>query len=247
MRLTDSIHLVGSGGAGFDLTHPCDCHVFLVDGSDAWALVDAGSGMDSAAIVANIEATGVDTAKPGYLLVTHGHADHSGGVADLVERFPTLQAFAHPTVSQWLREGDEKAISLDMGIASGIYPPDYRLRIPKAIGAIEPGATVVLGNVELRAINSPGHCAGHLCWIMDNGQQRILFSGDCLFFDGKVSVQNLHDVSIGDYAATLSALNDEDFDVFLPGHGSISLSRGKRHIEMANKIFTSGLVPTSIV
>jgi hydroxyacylglutathione hydrolase len=44
MRLTEHVTLVASGTAGFDLTGPLDCHVYLVRGSDGSALIDAGAG-----------------------------------------------------------------------------------------------------------------------------------------------------------------------------------------------------------
>ena len=31
--LTDRVAIVASGGNGFGITHPSDCHVYLVDGS----------------------------------------------------------------------------------------------------------------------------------------------------------------------------------------------------------------------
>jgi hypothetical protein len=46
VRLTDRIHLVGGGSwGGAGLSPNPDCHVYLVDGGDALALVDAGSGV----------------------------------------------------------------------------------------------------------------------------------------------------------------------------------------------------------
>ena len=37
MRLTDQIALIGSGGVGFNLTHPLDCHIYLIHDGDAAA------------------------------------------------------------------------------------------------------------------------------------------------------------------------------------------------------------------
>jgi hydroxyacylglutathione hydrolase len=49
MRLTDRVGLVGWGANGFDLTHPLDCHVYLLHGGSELALIDAGAGLDVAA------------------------------------------------------------------------------------------------------------------------------------------------------------------------------------------------------
>ena len=63
VRLTRDIALVGGGNNGFDISAPLDCHVYLLDGGDELALVDAGVGDvpgDPDAILANAEADGFD-------------------------------------------------------------------------------------------------------------------------------------------------------------------------------------------
>jgi len=44
MRITDRVYLVGSGSSGFSLTFHSDSHVYLIDGGNQLALVDAGTG-----------------------------------------------------------------------------------------------------------------------------------------------------------------------------------------------------------
>ncbi|MFO1541441.1 MAG: hypothetical protein ACKOTZ_13530 [Chloroflexota bacterium] len=56
MQLTERIHLVGSGVWGFGLTDRADCHVYLVDGGTEAALIDAGAGVDTPAILALLDA-----------------------------------------------------------------------------------------------------------------------------------------------------------------------------------------------
>jgi len=46
MRITERVHLVGSGSAVSELTGALDCHLYLVDGDDARALIGAGAGCD---------------------------------------------------------------------------------------------------------------------------------------------------------------------------------------------------------
>ena len=46
MKIAPGIHIVGSGRQGFGLTDDYDCHVYLVDGGDEYALIDAGGGRD---------------------------------------------------------------------------------------------------------------------------------------------------------------------------------------------------------
>ena len=57
--LTD-IYLVGSGRTGIGISDFYDCHVYLVDGGDEAALIDAGSGVDIEPFMRNIAAHGID-------------------------------------------------------------------------------------------------------------------------------------------------------------------------------------------
>jgi hypothetical protein len=43
LRLTERIHVVGSGGFGFGLSHQLDCHVYAANGRTEIALIDEAS------------------------------------------------------------------------------------------------------------------------------------------------------------------------------------------------------------
>src|ERR671925_452207 len=83
MQLTEEVHLVGSGQFGFEISNDFDCHVFLLDGVSEAALIDCGAGIDVGKILENVRATRIPLNKITKLIITHGHADHSGGAAQL--------------------------------------------------------------------------------------------------------------------------------------------------------------------
>jgi len=58
MKLTERVYLVGSGSAGFSLTHESDCHIYLIDGGSEFALIDAGAGLGKALILDTIRTHG---------------------------------------------------------------------------------------------------------------------------------------------------------------------------------------------
>ena len=72
MKLMDSVYMVGSGTAGFSMTNAFDCTVYLVDGKDELALIDAGVGVQPERIIKQIERDGFDPAQIGKILLTHG-------------------------------------------------------------------------------------------------------------------------------------------------------------------------------
>ncbi|WP_200303467.1 MBL fold metallo-hydrolase [Streptomyces adelaidensis] len=243
MRLTDHVTLVASGAAGFDLTDPLDCHVYLVRGGRHSALVDAGAGRSTQDILRAVRAAG---AEPGYLLLTHGHADHAGGAAALAEGLPGLRVLAGDAAVPWIATGDERGLSVDRGKAAGVYPDSYTLPPCPRVEAIGDGAEVDLGGgVVLRAVATPGHADGHLCYHLRTPHHRALFSGDCVFTGGRVSLQNLHDCRVPDYAASLTLLATLDVDALFPGHHEVSLARAGRHLAAARDTVARGLLPRS--
>lgn len=234
MRLTPHVRLVASGAAGFDLTDALDCHVYLVEGARASALIDAGAGR---------EAITVDTAE--YLLLTHAHADHAGGAAGLAQRIPGLRVLAGPPADRWIATGDERMTSLDVARAGGTYPREYVFPACSITEPITDGTEIDLGGVTLTAIATPGHADGHTCYLLEAPGYRALFSGDCVFTGGRISLQNLHDCRIPEYARSLTRLAELDIDALFPGHHEISLTRAHRHLTAARDVFDCGLLPKS--
>lgn len=240
MRLTEHVHLAGSGAAGFDLTDPLDCHVYLIEGQRSAALVDAGAGRDVEAILGNL-----GTVVPAYLLLTHGHADHAGGAAGLARRIPGLRVLAGPPADRWIAAGDERMISLDRARQGGTYPAGYAFEACPRAEPIADGTRLDLGGVTLRAIATPGHADGHTCYLLEAPGYRALFSGDCVFTGGRVSLQNLHDCRVPAYAESLTRLAGLDIDGLFPGHHEVSLTRARRHLTAAAETVARGLLPRS--
>lgn len=246
MNLTPHIHLVGSGGMGFDLTDSHDCHVYLVDGGREAALIDAGAGYSADEILDQARAARVESERIRFLLLTHGHADHAGGARALCERLPHLTVIASPQVAEWLRAGDERAISLDMGKKAGFYPEDYRFDPCPVAREVHEGETVMVGDVRLEVIETPGHSRGHVCFRGAIDGRMTLFAGDLIFYGGQISLQNIWDCEIPAYAGSMKKLDGAGIDVLLPGHLAVTLRAGQRHIDAANSLFERVYVPKAI-
>jgi len=247
VQVDERIHLVGSGSFGFDLTDAYDCHVYLLDGGSELALVDVGAGMGAEAIVANVVRAGFDPERVTRILCTHAHGDHAGGAARIRTLLPNAALLLSPGGGEAIRSGDERAVSLDVAKAAGIYPADYRLEPCPVDGALVEGDRVDVGDLVVECVDTPGHSSGHLSFLLDVRGRRSLFAGDVVFHGGAVLLQSIHDCSLQQLVDSLRKLRTLQVDALYPGHLAFSRERGQRHIERANEVLDTLLVPPQAV
>ncbi len=245
MRIHESVWVVGSGDAGFGLTHPADCTVYLLDGGREWALVDTGSGMDTGLIAEKILALGTPLEAVRKIFLTHGHGDHAGGAKEL-SAMCGAEVFAMEQTAKFVSEGDLKALSLDAAIDSGVYEQGFLFR-PCKVTPLKDGDRVQVGDMEVEALLMEGHCKGHGCFQVDLGGKKALFSGDSVFFGGKISLQAIWDCELGDYVNTLRRLEDVRPEALFPSHGAFSLNRGYLHCQKAMDAIRALGIPKNMI
>lgn len=246
MQLTERIHLIGSGRHGFGLTHPSDCHVYLIDGGTEAALIDAGAGLGRGAILARLDRTGIDRARVRSLFVTHAHADHAGGAAGLRAAL-RLTVHAAPEVAAILRAGDEAAASVTVGKAQGSYAPDYAYEATPVDDELGDGQRVTVGDLEVEVVATPGHAIGHTAYLVHGLGRTDLFTGDTLLFGGVIILQDTWDCEIQAHVASLRRLATHPHDGFFPGHLTFSVAEGDRHIKAAVAALDRGALPPNLI
>jgi len=140
------------------------------------------------------------------ILLTHGHFDHIGAVADLKEALHMpLMAHTH---------------EIDLLAAQGgaeLF--GFRIRaVPQPDRLVAHGETIELGALKFEVRHVPGHTLGHVAFV--EHQQRSAFVGDVLFA-GSIGRTDLPG---GDYDILIASITDQlltlpdDFIVY-PGHG----------------------------
>jgi hydroxyacylglutathione hydrolase len=246
MKVSKTIHLVASGAAGVSLTDMLDCNVWLFDTGDGLALFDTGAGRDVSAILAEIEAGGLDPAQLRHIFLTHAHADHSGGTTALRELVPGITLHAGREVADRMASHDERRISLDSARRFGVYPPDYRWRGAAADNILGDGAVTKIGNAVITLLETPGHSQDHCSFLVDIRGVRSLIAGDAVFAGGKVIIQDIPDCSVPAIFDSLRRLGTLDFECFLPGHGLFAMQNGNQHVLRGRDFAETGLAPPSL-
>ena len=240
MRIMQDVYLVASGQ--IRLSHPSDCHVYLLDWGGELALIDAGVSQDVARIVANIREEGFDERRITHLLLTHCHADHAGGCQQ-------IQALTHCEIvcseleGELLESSTDEEIGLDIAKRSALYPPDYAFQRVRPQHLVHHDEIVKVGKHQVQAIVVPGHSKGSTCYLLQQKGRRILFSGDTVFFGGTIGLGNWPGSSLDDYRQYIGRLSGLAVDALLPGHFLWTLEDGQKHLDKAVENLKLAWVP----
>lgn len=245
MQLTEDVYLVGSGSAGFGMSDDFDSHVYLLDGGDEYALIDAGGGRATNAIIGNIHRDGLDPGRIRWVLLTHYHADHAAGAVEWQRAGARVAGDREG--AGWLQAADEAAISLADARAAGLYPHDYRVEPCTVDVELDEGAELTVGDLTVAAISTPGHSRGHMSFRVVGRNGVYLFAGDLVFFGGQVLLLTTHDSSPIDLRRSIDKVAELPFDALFPGHLTFSLRDGQRHVEKAQARVASLMVPANVL
>lgn len=247
MRVSRNIHLVASGAAGFSMTDALDCNTWLIETGDGLALFDTGAGRDVPALLAEIAAGGLDPAQVRHIFLTHAHADHSGGAAELLERLPSgITVHAGREAAVRMASNDERRISLDRARRFGVYPADYRWRGVAVDNVMADGDVARVGGAAVRLLEAPGHSDDNCAFLVEMDGTAILVGGDSVFAGGKVIIQDIPDCNVTLMLASIRRLADLRFESFLPGHGVFALRGGHGHVARARDYANTGMAPPSL-
>jgi len=182
----------------------CSLVVCAVTG-DA-ALIDPGGEVSR--LLAAIEKSEAKLVK---ILVTHGHVDHCGGVAEVAARTGVPVEGPQREDTFWIDQLERQG--QNFGIASArTFIPDRWL---------EGGDTVSVGALRFDVHHCPGHTPGHVVFVQ--AERRIAFVGDVLF-KGSIGRTDLprgsFDTLVRSITGQLWPLGDDIR--FVPGHGPMS-------------------------
>lgn len=240
MKLSEHLYIIGSDQLG--LSSPRDSNVYLIDGGGELGLVDAGRAASFGTHVSNVRAHGYLPSRISKILLTHSDIGHAEGCASFARELGT-EAYVSEHGSQLLKTGTSERLRALREY--GIY--DHRYRFPSVDGHHElgDGMTVRIGNVELKTIRIRGHSVDSLFFLGEIDGRRVLFTGDTVFYGGRIGLVNLPGCSIDNYRQDVPRLSGLNVDVLLPAHGIFVLDGGQRHLDTVVSAFRGVGLPSN--
>jgi glyoxylase-like metal-dependent hydrolase (beta-lactamase superfamily II) len=185
----------------------CNCSILGDPETSEAVVVDPGDNADE--VLALLRRHNLKTK---YIVVTHAHIDHVGGLAAL-KQATGAPILLHPD-DRWLYQ------NLEMQAAMIGMPAPQAVEVDQPLGA---GDELRWGRgLAAQVLHTPGHTPGSISLYMP-APDKLLFAGDTLFA-GSIGRTDLWG---GSYEAILRSIHTqllalEDSTRVYPGHGPVT-------------------------
>ncbi len=179
-----------------------NCYIVRKKGSERCFVVDPGA--NDAKVLGKLH--GME-AKLEAILITHWHPDHIGAAGELRQQTGARIIIGANDAAGLSGTKDRFGLLTDR-------PEGFR----SADGTLTDGQEAEFAGIRVRAIETPGHTAGGMCYLLPD--HAAMFTGDTLFFAsiGRTDLEGGSFEAIRD-SITRKLFAIEDDVRVLPGHG----------------------------
>lgn len=180
--------------------YQANCYILWNEDTSKSAVIDPGGDFEELKEFVESNKLSVE-----YIILTHGHGDHIGAVAEARDYFKA-EILIHKDDCDMLKN-NEKNYSSKLGYEKIEIEADKELN---------DGDIINLGSIDLYILHTPGHTKGSICIKCEN----TVFSGDTLFA-GSIGRTDLNGGSFEDIinSITNKLLTLSDNTEIYPGHG----------------------------
>ena len=204
----------------------------LIAGDQGHILIDGTTEAGAATVAANIERLGFRLADVRYILSTHEHFDHAGGISALQQR-SKASLLASPRASRVFTTGKADIDDPQFGMHAAF--PTANVDAP-----LLDGQRIRLGGLMVEAIATPGHTPGAMSyrWIScDGGVCRTIVYADSLTPVSRDDYRfSDHAAYLNAYRASIAKIAASPCDIVVSPHPSSSklrdrFARGERLLD----------------
>ena len=186
-----------------------NCYVLTADGKTGIVIDPAQKRVESELIKLGIT--------PKYVLLTHCHFDHVDGAGVLQSAGAKVLCLA--------QEKQNVGTGVDLYEAFGAPRNVF-----KVDDVFVDGETKELCGISVTALHTPGHTSGSVCYLVQDGEEKHLFTGDTLFAGsmGRTDFPTGSAAQMQQSLAKLKAL-DGDMPVYAGHEEDTTLETERKH------------------
>lgn len=143
------------------------------------AFIDTGTQLAVPRLLAALQAVGLDVDAVDWVIPTHVHLDHAGGVGGLLSQLPLARVLVHERGARHLVEPAKLWAGATAVYGEAEMARSYGHVVPvpaERLGITHDGLTIELAGRPLRFADTPGHARHHHC-VWDEAT-RGWFTGD---------------------------------------------------------------------
>ncbi|KZX70824.1 MBL fold metallo-hydrolase [Alcanivorax sp. HI0033] len=152
---------------------------YLLQADQACAIIETGTHNTVPVILALLEARGIELSQVKYVIPTHVHLDHAGGVGGLMAALPEATLLVHPRGARHMIDPAKLKAGATAVYGEEQFAEIYGDIIPvdeRRVRTMDDGDEASVGDRKLVFIDTPGHARHHFC-VYDPASRGI-FTGD---------------------------------------------------------------------
>jgi len=217
---------------------------YLIDTGDGLLIVDPSYDAFTERIVQQVRSLGYAQDDIRWALLTHCHIDHAQSAPYWQKK--GVEILIHAADLNPIRKGNEITAWWLLEGKRRYFNP-----VTGPVTTFEDGDVLSFGSLRLYVIHTPGHTPGTSCFYFKHNGKNVLLSEDIILHFGRHAwmehpyadweqyIKSLWKVKrflVGQPGEVQSSSEPIQYDLLLPGHGTIALDGAVREIDYTIKI-----------